>query len=118
LRGLTGIRDEGLRLLLVGSGKVGGGASEVCEWLGLTRLAADAVLAERTPVGSWYAVLHTADIVRARSGSPFDHEEYRKFGKERYESTFSRYLGHFDVLLQTPYWDDKYPKQLTHAQLA
>ena len=55
--------------------------------------------------------------VRARDGAPYAREDYRLHGAARYESTFYRYLGRFNILLQTPYWDTQYPRQLSREQL-
>jgi alpha-aminoadipic semialdehyde synthase len=101
-----------LRVLVVGTGNVGGGAVEVCEWLGLPRIDKARLQDAEAPEGSWYSVVRTADVVRAKDGSVFDFNDYREHGVDKYESCFDRYLGHFNVLLQTPYWEPRFPKML------
>ncbi len=105
------------RILIVGTGNVGRGAEEVCRWLGLPKVEASTLLETQPPAGSWYAVLGTSDIVAHKQGNPYNAQEYREYGSERYKSSFDRYLGKFDILLQTPYWDDTYPRQLSRSRL-
>lgn len=101
-----------LRILVVGTGNVGGGAVEVCEWLGLPRVDKACLKDAEAPAGSWYSVVRTADIVRAKDGSDFDFDDYREHGIDKYESCFTDYMGHFNLLLQTPYWEPRFPKML------
>lgn len=113
LQELGPISDEDeVRVVVVGDGKVGRGAVEVLEWLGLKEISRGELLADPAPEGSWYCVLKTEDVVKAKDGSPFDREHYRAEGKDAYDSDFEKYLGRFNILLQTPYWDDDYPRQL------
>ena len=107
---------EELKILIVGTGNVGLGAIEVCEWLGLTRIDAKQLREKASAPGTWFCVLGTEDIVRAKNGEPYDRATYRTYGSQRFESCFSDYLGKFNILLQTPYWEEKYPRQLTHEQ--
>jgi len=108
--------DEDLRVVVVGTGKVGRGSEEVCRWLGLPLIEPARLL--EAPRGPWVCVLGTADIVAARNGGPYDKGEYRQHGVARYRSVFAeRFLGKFNVLLQTPYWEDKYPRLLTREEM-
>lgn len=105
-------QGEPVRVLVVGTGKVGGGAEEVCQWLRLPKIAIEDVVAGRAPAGSWYAVASSRHIHEHVQGKPFDYAEYVKEGKARYRSSFDQLLGRFDILLQTPFWTDFYPKHL------
>ncbi len=106
--------DNGVptRVLIVGTGKVGKGAEEVCQWLGLEKLETDKMLRGELPEGSFYAVVSTRHIHKHVDHQPFDFTDYLELGKEAYKSTFYQLLGRFDILLQTPYWEEKYPKLL------
>ena len=104
-----------LKVLINGTGNVGGGCVEVCEWLGLERVTPEDLLAGRVPEGNFYCQLATVDTVRRIDGGPFDSGDYRKNGKKAYESKFHEFLGSYNVLLQTIYWDDDYPKQLPRS---
>jgi len=101
------------RILVTGTGNVGKGCVEVLEWLGLPRIEPAQVVAVEPPAGPWYTVLGTKDLVARRDGTPFDRDHYRKTGLSNYRSDFDRNLGHFDILLQTPYWEKKYPSVLS-----
>ena len=106
-----------LKMVITGSGNVGKGCVEVCEWLGLPRVDPARLAEGNPPRGSWYSVLKTANLVASKSGGGFSWREYREFGKQRYESIFHQYLGTFNLLLQTPYWDEDYPPLLPRAVL-
>ena len=103
---------EPVRVLVLGSGKVGQGSLEVCRWLGLPEISIDDLKSGEVPQGSWFALARSKDCHQHKAGSPFDFEEFAQYGKERYESTFYQLLGRFDILLQTPFWTDDFPKHL------
>jgi len=110
-----------VRVVIVGSGKVGKGAEEVCQWLGLEKITPEQLLSQQYIPQSFYSVLSSKDLMKEK-GKPFnpksfDYVDYLKMGKEKYESVFSHYLGSFDILLHTPYWEQKYPKLLPLALL-
>lgn len=112
LKPLTG---EPVQVLVVGSGKVGKGAIEVCQWLGLPEISHELVKSGEAPAGNWYAVVRTQDIFARKDGGAYDRESFRTHGSEQYESAFHHYLGHFNVLLQTNYWEVHYPKQFPQS---
>lgn len=103
--------EKPIRVLIVGKGNVGIGAEEVCQWMGFPKITREQLLHDQ-PAGSWYCVVNTPDIVAAKDGSDYDKATYRKEGSQAYDSTFTQYLGKFDILLQTPYWEPKYPYML------
>ncbi len=109
------------RVLIVGTGKVGKGAEEVCQWLGLDKLDTEIFLSGNLPTNSFYSVVSTRHIHKRLDGGKFDFADYLERGKEGYKSIFHEFLDQFDILLQTPYWEDKYPRLLppeimkTHA---
>lgn len=105
-----------LRVLIVGGGNSGRGAAEVMRWLGLRQITASAVT--EPPPGSWYAMMRTRDVMESIDGGPFDMGEYKRYGGKRYRSCFDRYLGHFNLLIQTAYWDKSVPKHLDVSRLA
>ncbi|MCC6953872.1 MAG: alanine dehydrogenase, partial [Deltaproteobacteria bacterium] len=101
-----------LGVLVVGTGRCGTGARKVCEWMGLTEFSPSKVRSlSGCPDTGWFSVLGTSDIVTRIGGGRYQKAEYRDYGKERYMSSFLSYLdtGLVDVLLYTPYWDDRYP---------
>ncbi|MCB1050299.1 MAG: alanine dehydrogenase [Acidobacteria bacterium] len=112
---LAPILDPPIRVALVGTGNVGHGAEEILTWLGLPKVEPEIALQKRK--GPFYFVLNTKDIHEHKEGKPFDRNEFRSFGAARYRSVFDRYLGHFDILLQTPFWDEKFPRHLSHERM-
>lgn len=106
-----------IRVLVVGTGNVGKGAEEVCQWLGLPKLDADRFLANELPEGSWYTVLASRHIFERLEGGEFDAKEYTEKGKTAYKSKMTSLLGRFDILLQTSYWTDFYPRHLVQQQI-
>jgi len=103
------------RIVLAGTGNVGKGAAEVLDWLALPRLNPEDFL--RSAQGPAYTVLDTADLHARIGGGNFDRAEYDTRGRSAYTSSFDRFLGHCDILLQTPYWTDKYPRHLDRARM-
>lgn len=106
-------------------GVAGGGASvprsgPVVHWVGVEDLPALSTLAN-TPGAHQhrvYAVLLGASDVVARSGGgPFDREEYYAH-PERYQPCFHTTVApHISMLVTTMYWDRRFPRLLTAAQL-
>ncbi|MCB1043383.1 MAG: alanine dehydrogenase [Acidobacteria bacterium] len=113
LNSMAPLSGEPVRFLIVGGGNSGKGAAEVMQWLGIPKIPASDV--RNNPPGSWYALLHTKDVIRCKDGGPFDAPAYKQHGAEHFESDFEKYLGHFDVLIQTAFWDHAYPKHLDQA---
>ncbi|MRX26923.1 alanine dehydrogenase [Kangiella sp. HZ709] len=110
-------QGEPIRALVVGTGKVGKGSIEVCEWLGLPKVSAEDFLAGNLPDGSFYAVLSSRHINKRIDGSEFDMDDFVEQGVKAYQSSFDQVLGQFNILLQTPYWEEKYPKHLDKGRM-
>ncbi|TQV77308.1 alanine dehydrogenase [Aliikangiella marina] len=106
-----------VQVLIVGTGKVGKGSEEVCQWLGLPKIDIQTLLDNKPPAGSWYAVASSRHINRRKDGQAFDMQDFIEKGAEAYESAFDQLLGKFDILLQTPYWTEKYPKHLDRNRM-
>ena len=106
-----------VQVLIVGTGNVGKGSEEVCQWLGLPRIEIDDLLAGNAPDGSWYAVASSRHINARIDGEAFDMNDFVEHGVDKYKSTFDQLLGRFSILLQTPYWTEKYPKHLDHERM-
>ncbi|WP_444998317.1 hypothetical protein [Aliikangiella sp. IMCC44359] len=110
-------QGEPIRVLIVGSGNVGRGSEEVCQWLGLPKIDIQNLKEGHTPKGSWYTVAKSADINQRIDGQAFSMSDFIKNGKKAYKSTFDQLLGKFDILLQTPYWTEEYPKHLSQSRM-
>ncbi|NVJ59255.1 MAG: alanine dehydrogenase [Gammaproteobacteria bacterium] len=110
-------KGEPVRVLVVGTGNVGRGAEEVCRWLKLPKIDIDSILLGHIPEGSWYAVASSRHINRRKDGGDFEFDDFVANGTLEYDSSFDELLGKFNVLVQTPYWTEKYPKHLTRERM-
>jgi len=54
-------------------------------------------------------VLHREEKFRAKNGKGFYFEEYLEH-PERFESNLDRFLPHLNLLMNTSYWDRRYPR--------
>ncbi|MBD3160890.1 MAG: hypothetical protein GF346_01915 [Candidatus Eisenbacteria bacterium] len=110
--------DPGLRPIVVGIagyGNVSRGAQEILSCLPVAEvspadLASAAIRREDGPV-LLKVVFREEDMVRPKEGR-FDLQDYYE-RPERYEGRFADYLPHLDVLVNTTYWDERYPRLVT-----
>lgn len=101
------------RIIILGSGKVGKGSAEVCEWLGLRQIQVSELYDNTYPANeSWYCIIETPDLYERIDTSGFDRDEYYQYGKERYRSRFCELLGHCDVVLLTSFWTEQFPRHM------
>ncbi|NVJ51663.1 MAG: alanine dehydrogenase [Gammaproteobacteria bacterium] len=110
-------KGEPIRALVVGTGNVGRGAEEVCRWLKLPKIDIESILLGHIPEGSWYAVASSRHINARVDGGDFEYDNFVANGASEYVSTFDQLLGKFNVLIQTPYWTEKYPKHLNKPRM-
>ena len=106
-----------IRVVVVGSGKVGQGSIEVCRWLGLEQLSSNDFINGKIPEGSFFTVLSSRHIyqkndVETMISADFNFDDFLENGKTSYHSVFYKFLGQFDIFLHTPYWEEKYPALL------
>lgn len=119
-----------LVVAFTGSGNVAKGAREVFEQLPheyvtvaeLATLKAD-VKAGKRAANKVYAVVVGSDGIAQLKGAenankPFDRDDYLH-NPSNYESKFHRtVLPHIHMLVNGIYWDDRFPRVVTKAQLA
>ncbi len=110
-------KGEPVRILVVGTGNVGKGAEEVCRWLKLPKVDIQSIEMGHIPEGSWYTVASSRHINQRKDGSDFEFDDFVAKGVDEYVSTFDALLGKFNILIQTPYWTEKYPKHLTKERM-
>jgi len=106
-----------VRILIIGTGNVGKGAEKVCQWLGLPKLETHDFLDNQLADGSWYTVVSSEHLHQSLSGGDFNYKEYLEQGKSAYKSILDTLLGRFNVLLQTSYWTDFFPRHLEQQQM-
>ena len=115
-------RRSGVAPLVIGVagyGNVARGVQTVLSWLPVARVApadlAAAAPRRRTPGRS--ACSRKQDMVRPRDGRPFVlHDYYDR--PEGYEGRFAEHLPHLDLLVNTIFWTERYPRLLTAAWAA
>jgi len=110
------LATEAVQVVIIGSGNVGQGAEQVCQWLGLDKVSASDFINNQLPKGNWYTVLSSEHLHQPLSGGEFNQDEFRAKGKLAYKSIFESYLGRFNIVLQASYWTDFYPKHLESHQ--
>ncbi len=115
-----GLGDYGKPLIIgiAGYGNVSRGSQELLECLPVTEIqtgdleqAAGAGLADIGPLAK--VVFHEEDMVEPRaSEAQFVLQDYYQH-PDNYRGVFSRHLPHLDVLLNTIYWEGRYPRLVT-----
>ncbi|MBD3222929.1 hypothetical protein GF314_17000 [bacterium] len=116
------LRDEmpaELRPLVIGVagyGNVARGCREVldclpCEWIDPADLPRLAARDGDAPVIRCVE-FREEHMVEPAAGQAFDLAEYYA-QPERYRGTFARHLDHLDVLMNTIYWEPRYPRLVT-----
>jgi alanine dehydrogenase len=106
-----------------GYGNVSSGAQDILDLLPLeevppARLAALASARKRRDKVVYKVVFKEEDMVRPRApGASFDLQDYYDF-PDKYEPVLSTYLPYFTVLVNCIYWDERYPRFVTKADLA
>ncbi len=112
---------EGLRPLVIGLagyGNVSQGAQEILNSLSMTEIspaelpaAASSAREDGPPLVK--VVFKEQDMVRPTTpGRPFELQEYYQH-PERYLGSFDRHLPYLDVLVNTIYWEERYPRLVT-----
>jgi alpha-aminoadipic semialdehyde synthase len=106
---------------IVGYGNVSGGAQEICDLLPIRAVDPRALAqidgsnpdARRTVFKTVFAEEH---LVERRDGGAFALSEYYE-RPELYRSVFSPQVRHLTLLVNTIYWDPRYPVLLTREEI-
>ena len=107
-----------LTIGIAGYGNVARGCREVldclpCEWVAPADLAALGGRDAAAPVIRCVE-FREEDMVEPALGQPFALGEYYDH-PERYRGVFTRHLPYLDVLMNTIYWTERYPRLVTRA---
>jgi saccharopine dehydrogenase (NAD+, L-lysine-forming) len=101
-----------------GYGNVSRGAQEVLDCLPVTEVTPEALPAAAARGGSapgplLKVVFKEEHMVRpVEPGAPFELQDYYDH-PEKYRGDFERHLPHLDVLVNTIYWEERYPRLVT-----
>jgi saccharopine dehydrogenase (NAD+, L-lysine-forming) len=82
-----------------------------CEWIAPAALGS-ATVPRRSSAPVQCVEFREAHMVRHRDGCAFDLRRYYARPDE-FESVFADYLAHLDVLVNTIYWEPRYPRLVT-----
>jgi len=97
-----------LKFVITGAGRVGKGALEIMEAVGMKRIDPSDFLAIEETTEPVYTVLSSKHYNERTDGAPFEASEFHR-NPLGYTSTFSRYANAADVLIATAYWDPQAP---------
>ena len=118
------IRDEGFApdmapvvLGIVGCGNVGQGAGEVLDHLGAERVTADQLASlPADPHRIFRVDLVEQDLYVRADGGEFVLQEYYDH-PEQHHCVADGFLDHLTALINTAYWDARYPRVVSRASL-
>lgn len=118
------IREQGfpadmapVTLGIIGCGNVGQGAGEVLDQLGATQVSPDALGALEPDPRILYRVdLVEQDLYQRLDGSGFVLQDYYDH-PERFRCVADGFLDHMTALVNTAYWDGRYPRAVTNDSL-
>jgi len=125
-----GIRQQGsdqnlqsgpLIVGLAGYGNVSRGCQEILSWLGAVEVEVDdlpGLASGEIPAPAPLLVVifkeeHMVEPVEGQSAS-FELQDYYDH-PEKYRGIFARHLPHLDMLVNTTYWDERYPRLVTRG---
>ena len=113
---LTKIKLEpGTKIVASGFGRVGYGAREIFESIGIKEVSPEAFLTKDFDEAI-FSHLRAKDYYDRIDGSPFNREDFFESGKG-HVSTFDRYLKTADMYVACHYWDASAPFIFTRADL-
>lgn len=104
-----------LRIVLTGAGRVGHGAMETLDRVGIQRVTPETFL-QADHNGPVYTVLDSEHIYARTDGKPFDRDAFHA-DPRGHKSIFPPYANRAHIYLACHYWDARGPKILTAADL-
>ena len=107
-RELKNVQLPPIKIIVTGSGRVGGGVKEILEALGIAEVASHEFLHLyfEEPV---FTVLSSGHYNRRKADGGYDREEFYTF-PEKYESHFLKFAEAGEMLIAAAYWDPEAPR--------
>jgi saccharopine dehydrogenase (NAD+, L-lysine-forming) len=104
-----------LKIVLTGTGRVGQGAIEIMDALGIRRVEAPEFLSTQfnEPV---FTVINYDSYYRNKSGKPFDKQEFFSH-PDRFESAFLPFAHEARIFISCHYWDSSSPRLFTMDEM-
>ena len=97
-----------MKIVLTGGGRVAGGASEVLDHMGITRVSPQEFLTQEFDQAV-YTQLDCSDYAARKDGRAFQFEDFVANPQE-YQSIFAAYTKVADLMINGIYWDPDAPK--------
>jgi saccharopine dehydrogenase (NAD+, L-lysine-forming) len=108
--------DIPCRVVITGGGRVGKGAVQLLKDIGFEELSPDAFLKRSTPeMGQVFTQLTSRDLYERLADGIYDREDFYH-QPQNYQSTFMRFAGCADVLLNGVFWTEQIPRLFTRQQ--
>lgn len=104
-----------LRIVLTGTGRVGKGARQVLEDMGIQRVAPKEFL-EKSFDRAVFTQLECRNYVRRKDGEAFEKDHFYRH-PEAYESSFEPYTRQADIFINGIYWDNAAPAFFTPEEM-
>jgi len=101
---------QDLRIVLTGGGRVGKGAMEVLDRIGLRRVEPEAFL-QKDNTGPVYTVLGSADLYRRNDGKPFDKAAFHADPSDHH-AVMGPFAQAAHIYIACHFWDPRGPKIL------
>lgn len=98
---------KGYKIAKTGDGRVGGGAMEIIDCIGILKLTPDEYIAYKGDEPA-YTQLQVIDYNRKKDGSTSTKKEFYSH-PEKFESDFMRFAVTSDMYIACHYWSDKSP---------
>lgn len=106
-----------VKIVITGSGRVGKGAAEVLQWLGIARVTPAEILESEfdKPV---YSMLSSKDYHLPKEGEAgvWNSQDFYNY-PEKYMSDFPKYLAKADIFIAGAFWNPKAPKLFSNEDL-
>jgi saccharopine dehydrogenase (NAD+, L-lysine forming) len=112
---LRKVKLPAIKIVLTGAGRVGKGAMETLDTVGIRKVNAQDFLTQKfdKPV---YAQVSSADYHTRIKGGHFNREEFHQY-PEGYQSNFSAFTKAADILLAGAFWNPSAPKLFTREDM-
>lgn len=114
---LIKVKLPAVKMVITGTGRVGGGAVQVMEWLNIEKVAPADFLNKsyKTPV---YTILSSKDYHKIKYGDAgnWNSEDFYT-NPERYQPDFVKYLKVSDIFIAGAFWNPKAPKLFSNKDL-
>lgn len=110
------IQLPAIKIVLTGGGRVGKGAMEILDGVGIKKVNPQEFLSQQFNQAV-YTQLNSADYHIRISDSQFDRREFHKH-PELYKSDFIKYARVADILIAGAFWSPEAPRLFTKKEMA